>query len=331
MTGFGTRFQAHRSRCASSIKMERLCTSIGVIAADIATKSTERSSLGATPVPHNSGFCADPRHTPASGCVRCRHPAERASGRLVRVTARERRSSADLRDLIIRAGLTLLYQRGLRTTADHVPLTEALAQLSETHGIDVSMGSIFGANRIWADKREFQVALLEAAIVDRDTDGPTDMSRTLVGSLPDIREESFEQRIGAMVELCRTVGQVNGYVDDIGKNRSWAIWVSIWATAVADPDSGERLIPLLRSGEERTIEDFGVLYAAIFERLGLRLKAGYTVTQFATLAAALTDGVALRAAVAPERVKATSPRAGDWNLLGTGFVAISLEYLEADD
>ena len=244
------------------------------------------------------------------------------------VTAPLRRSSTELSDLIIQAGLAVLYRRGLRTTADHVPLTEALTELQATHGIEVSMGSIFGKKRIWRDKREFQIALLEAAIQDRNSDGPNDNSRTIVEALPDIRNEPFENRIAAMVELCRTVGLVNGYVDDIKKDRTWAVWVSIWATTVADPKSGKRLLPLLHSGEQQTIEDFSVLYAAIFERLGLQPKPGYTTTQFATLAAAITDGLALRAALDPELVTATSPRQGHWNLLGTGFTAIAIEYLE---
>ncbi len=245
---------------------------------------------------------------------------------------RPRRTSDELRALIVNAGLQVLYRRGLRADASHVPMTEALNELEATHGITVSMGSIFGPERIWPSVREFQLDLLDAALRDTDRDGPNDQGFSLIDQLPDAGALPLEERIDMLVDVCRIAGLLNGYVPEPDKSRTWTLWVAIWATSMADNETGSRLIPALRDTTLTTTERFSAVYAVMLAKLGLRIRAPYTLDQMSLLAASVTDGIALRSGVIPERLTAPEDARGpgDWNLLGIGLTAIALEFVEDD-
>ncbi len=233
--------------------------------------------------------------------------------------------------MILSAGLVVLYKRGLRATASHVPMTEALAELQRSRDVKVGMGSIFGSSRLWPSMKEFQLDLLLSALNDRSGEGPNETTISLAKLIPDVRKQPFEDRIDMLVDLSRAAGQMNGIVPEPGEGRNWLTWVSIWATAMNDPEVGDLLVPQLRYGEEQSIEAFSALYNIMLQRLGLRLKYPYTMEQLTTIIAAMTDGIIMRAGITPEQVaNAPSPHPGEWNLLGTGMAAIGLEFLEDD-
>lgn len=241
-----------------------------------------------------------------------------------------RRSSAELRALVVDAGRTVLYRRGLRATASHVPMTEALDELERTHGITVSMGSIFGRGRLWPNVREFQLAVLEAVIRDQVAGGPNDTSLSLIHELPPMTDRPYAERRDMLIELCRIAGQINGYVREPEKDRTWTLWVATWTIAVTDREDGGRLVPLLRDGEQKMRSQFSELYTVMMDKLGLRIRAPYALDDLTLLAAAMTDGMALRVGVAPERVaSARNPHNdGEWNMLGLGLMTIALELIE---
>ncbi len=246
-------------------------------------------------------------------------------------TPRPRRSSAELRELILSAGLVVLYRRGLRATASHVQMTEALGELERSRDIKVGMGSIFGPSRLWPSMKEFQLDLLLAALSDRSGEGPTEKTIGLAEFIPDVRHHTLEARHAMLIDLTRAAGQMNGLLLDPGQGRNWLMWVAIWATAMNDPDVGELLLPELRSGEKQSTESFAQLYQIMLDRLGFRLKPPYTMTQFVTIIASMSDGIVLRSEIIPEEVaSAPSPHVGSWNLLGTGMVAIAREFIEDD-
>lgn len=241
-----------------------------------------------------------------------------------------RRSSEELRALVVEAGRTVLYNRGLRATASHVPMTEALAELERTHGMTVSMGSIFGRGRLWPSVKEFQLEVLEAVIADQMSGGPNDSSLSLIHELPEMTDRPYEERREMLIELCRIAGQINGYVREPEKDRTWTLWVATWTIAVTDRENGARLLPKLREGEDEMRSQFSELYGVMMAKLGLRIRAPYVVDDLALLAAAITDGIALRVGVIPERVAtASSARSeGEWNMLGVGLMAVALELIE---
>ena len=242
-----------------------------------------------------------------------------------------RRSSDELRQLLLDAGLRVLYRQGLRATASHVQMTEATAELASTHGIKVGMGSIFGPHRLWPDVRTYQLDLLEAAINDTSGGGPNDSSLALIHEfLSDMRGEPYSSRAAMMTELCRIAGTLNGYVKPRDpKGRSWDLWVGIWATAMTADDAGDRLVPALREEVSRTNRSFVSVYKVMLDKLALRIREPYTIEHLALLAGAMTDGIALRSAVDPD---STGPIQGlahdrEWNLLGVGLAAIAHEII----
>lgn len=244
-----------------------------------------------------------------------------------------RRSSEQLRSLLIESGLRVLYRRGLQSTASHVPMTEAIKELAESHGISVTMGSIFGKGRLWANVGEFQLELLEAAVDDRASGGPNDRSMALIQQVPDQRDRPLSERIEMLVDLCRIAGSMNGYVDvEPGKHRSWSLWVSIWAMAMNDVEARDRLLPALRAEERRTTASFADVQQVMLDKLGLRLKAPYQLHHLSVLAASITDGVALRSGIDADLVGPVVSHRDDqeWTLLGVGLAAIALEMLEDD-
>ncbi len=224
----------------------------------------------------------------------------------------------------------MLYKRGLRATASHVPMTEALAELEASHGMPLSMGSIFGKGRLWPSVKEFQLDVLEAVIADQVAGGPNDSSLVLIHELPDMSDRPFPERRDMLVELCRIAGQMNGYVREQDKDRTWSLWVATWTIAVTDVDNGARLLPRLREGEENMQRQFAALYEVMLDKLGLQMRPPYVVQDLALLAAAMTDGIALRVGVVPDQVATarTARNDGDWNMLGVGLMAIALELIE---
>lgn len=245
----------------------------------------------------------------------------------------QRRSAPEVRQLLLNAGLRILLRDGIRGNVSHVPMTQATAELERTHGIQVGMGSIFGKDRLWANVGEYNLDLLEAAIQDPDSGGPNDESLTLVHHLPDVTNEPYERRIEALVEVCRVAGNMNGYVsDDPAKGRPWRLWVSIWAIAVNNTEAGHHLKPALQLEQDRTSQSFVTIYEVLLSRLGLRPKPPNTLVDMATLAAAVTDGIALRSATNPDSVTYTKSHhsEAEWNLLGVGLTAIALDLLEDD-
>lgn len=243
-----------------------------------------------------------------------------------------RRSAAELRKLILDAGLSVLYRRGLRATASHVPMTEALAELESTHGTALSMGSIFGKGRLWPSVKEFQIDLFAAAVADDNSDGPTDASRENVERLPNLRDAPYDERIAALAELCRLGGLLNDRLIRWDKQRTWSLWAAIWAIAVSDSEAGDELLPMLRASELRTAGGFAELVEVALERLRLRVADGYTLAQFATAATALTDGIKMRSTIVPERVHGLGRPDDDqeWSLLGIGVFALAMEFFEDD-
>lgn len=244
-----------------------------------------------------------------------------------------RRSSEQLRSLLIESGLRVLYRRGLQSTASHVPMTEAINELTETQGISVTMGSIFGKGRLWANVGEFQLELLEAAIDDQASGGPNDESLSLIQQLPDQRTRPLDERIEILVDLCRIAGSMNGYVEfEPGKHRSWLLWVSIWAMAMNDAEARDRLLPALRGEELRAVASFAEVQQIMLDKLGLRMRAPYELQHLSVLAASITDGIALRSGIDSDLIRpVASPRNDkDWTLLGVGLTAIALEMLEDD-
>lgn len=239
-------------------------------------------------------------------------------------------TSSELRRLLLEAGLRVLYRHGLRATANHVPISEAIDELDRTRGLSPAMGSIFGQGRPWRSVKDFQVDLLLTALADESLEGPNDQSLQLVADIEDQRDRPPAERIASLVELCRFAGFLNGYVPEQGKDRNWTIWLAIWTMSMSDTERGEELrAPLLRA--QRTSQQaFLDLYSIVLDRLGLRIRPPYTLEQFSMVAASLTDGVGLRAGIDTGVITPVeSPRAaGEWNLMGVGLMALALEFVE---
>ncbi len=241
-------------------------------------------------------------------------------------------SSSELRRLLLEAGLQVLYRHGLRATANHVPISEAIDELDRTRGISPSMGSIFGQGRPWRSVKDFQVDLLLTALADESLEGPNDQSLQLVADIEDQRHRPEDERIATLVELCRFAGFLNGYVPEQGKDRNWTIWLAIWTMSMSDTERGAELREPLLNAQQTSQRAFLELYSVVLDRLGLRIRPPYTLEQFAVAAASLTDGIGLRSGIdvdviAPMR----SARAeGEWNLMGVGLMALALEFVEAE-
>lgn len=237
---------------------------------------------------------------------------------------------AELREHILSAGLRVLYQRGLRATAGHVPMTEALRELEETHDITLSMGSVFGPKRLWRNVSEFQIDLFEAALADHPRVGPSGLSIGLVRDLPDYTDLPFDERRNIFRDLCLEVGELTRYPTREGPHPGWSMWTAIWSVALNDDTASDRLLPALRDDEDRAIERIIGLIDQVFSKLGMRTRDPYSTEDLAKLIASLIDGVTLRSGIAPEGF--TDKRRPDddkaWTLLGIGLDAFLTEFLE---
>ena len=251
------------------------------------------------------------------------------------MTSRQRKQTKEeLRTILLDTGRTILQEEGLGTGAEALTFKRVFDRVETETGIRLTNASII--RRVWDNQAEYQADVL-ASIATDDGTMEFEFTESAVASLLAIVDvSSAEARWQSAAELCRVAGAAN--VEALERSPNWTSWIGVWALATAGDSSVHRttIESALVDGYNAFTRRFVELYAGLAALLGLSLRPGLTVRQFAIAAEALAEGCALRNRVDPSDmsgiVRPTGPDGGprEWTLFAVGLEALVRQFFEID-
>lgn len=248
--------------------------------------------------------------------------------------AGSRRTRAQLRELLIEAGLEVLAEEGLGSGAEHVTFKRVFERLADTAGIRVTNASVIG--RVWQNQADFQSDVL-ATVADRELTAQTTRRDGVAEAILAASDRSTPQgRLDGLQQLSRAIADT--YLAQVAESRPWATMIGVWALSADPPSSGD--CTAIHDALRRSYQSIDATNLEFVRRvrdgLGLRLRPNRNLVTCSASLSALAKGCALRDRVQTSSlrgiVRPTGPNgtAQEWTILGIGIEAILLEYFELD-
>jgi hypothetical protein len=250
------------------------------------------------------------------------------------LTIEERRprvARAELRNLMLDAGRSILLEQGLRIRTSSLTFKDARERVEADTGIRFTNASFIG--RLWADQEEYRQDVLMSIASDdfRSEIDPVALAVVDVLGRSDLSTEAG--RTMAMREICRVGGAV--HVDALRRSNGWSLWIGIWSIAASsdDPVERARLQDALRDGYAVLNQGFEDAFGGLMLLLGLRVREPLTVRQFSNAVGALVEGCSLRELIQGEMegiLRPTGPDGKDqeWTVFAIGLAALAQEFFE---
>jgi hypothetical protein len=244
-----------------------------------------------------------------------------------------RRTKAELRALLLDAGIEVLRQEGLGTGAEHLTFKRVFERVAATTGIRITNASVIG--RIWENQAEFQSDVLADVAKEEVVDQEHAVMAAVIGVADAADLSTVDSRRRTLRELFRVAAEANLSVGTT--SRSWATIIGVWALASGSRGSAttDRIHDAISRSRAATDERSNAATEALMTFLGLRLRPPFTVDQFSRSCTALVEGCALR-----DRADAgirgialpTGPdgEVQEWSVLGIGMDALAEQFFEPD-
>ena len=254
------------------------------------------------------------------------------------MAAGQRRSREELRAVLLEAGTSLLWKRGLIGGAEHVTFTEVFALARSSWGSPINPASVY--KRIWATQADFQTDVLLAAAATYP-DGEATSTRVAAQTVLDSADlRTARSRTAALSEICRVAGEA--YIRALEASRPWQIWVGIWALTVSTPSTEDDEIvgPAIQNGREKATLALQEFLEAVLPGVGYRVAPPFSYQQLALAIGALAEGLALSDRFAPKRVlridrpaldaphSLTDNATTSWTLFGVAMEGLMKQFCE---
>ncbi len=221
---------------------------------------------------------------------------------------KKRRKRAELKQLVLEAGLEVLIEEGLDIGVGHITYSKVFDHLEATKGVRVTRGSVH--ERIWDSQRDFQLDVVRN-VAKWDPVASTGATLSVGEEVLAAADTSTHHgRAQALKEIARRCGRTNiehGERDDL-----WSLWQGIigaFSVMKNNPPEAEAASVAMQAGYREVLEAFSNWYAYIVERVGLRVVPGpfpddtTAIKEFAITATALADGFTLRRTYLAEQLK----------------------------
>jgi hypothetical protein len=206
--------------------------------------------------------------------------------------------------------------------------------VEKENGIRVTNASVI--RRVWENQADFQADVLATVALD-DHHHLVKLGLGAVKPIfdnVDLRSPTSRQE--TMRELCRVVGELNARA--VRQPNDWPLWIGVWALAAsAQPlDHRQRIESALSTGLDRFTEQIVDAYGAMADLLGFRLRAPFSLRQFAIAADSLGQGYGLHERVddsITERIELPSGPGGrlqKWTLFAVAFESLVQRFFEID-
>lgn len=214
-------------------------------------------------------------------------------------TSPKRRKRADLKQLVLMAGIEVLERDGLGFGSEDLTYAKVFEHLEQTQGIRVTRGSVH--ERIWDSQRDFQLDVL-AKIAEWDFVTAIDETRAFIAtSVVDADLTSHDRRAGAMRLLLRVAPMEN--LRQSARGDRWPLWQATVSSVLAHPadDESARVVRTAAAGSYRKLlAAWASLYSDTALMLGYRVRQipGLSEVEVAekwtSMILALADGFAIR-------------------------------------
>ncbi|MFV0308269.1 MAG: hypothetical protein ACK5OX_11055 [Desertimonas sp.] len=243
----------------------------------------------------------------------------------------------DVKRSIIEVGLSMLAAEGVAMGADRLSLERAAA------GAKVSRAAAY---KLWKGldlrpQEAFQLDVLCHAAETLAAGEDIELERTMhavadvLASVGPIEQLDDDRRREAFVRLVRTGAEEN--IRLLRASRHWNVYLAILAgtasrTRGGAADDSDPLTAAMRRGARRATLRYRPMYHEMASLFGQRLRAGYTLAQFATAAGCLAEGIAVRMPFSDEIEGVEGPYGlpGPWHLFAVALLALTREFFEPD-
>jgi hypothetical protein len=229
----------------------------------------------------------------------------------------------------------MLLDEGLSCGAEHITFKRVFDQIEATDSIRITNASVIG--RIWRDQADFQREVLMTAALKAPR-LEIDKTLALVDEvLTGIDLSTPAARATALRDLIRFGGNSNFAL--LTHSESWRMWIALWSLHIAEtsanPDA--EISEVLTASYRATTDDYVAIFSTIFDRIGYRVIAPFSVEDFVVEIASVAEGLAIRETFeGTTRRTVELPTGADgeleeWNLFGIAVDALASRLLEPVD
>ncbi|MCT9819760.1 hypothetical protein N3K63_05595 [Microbacterium sp. W1N] len=192
-----------------------------------------------------------------------------------------RRTGEQTRELLLRVGMQMLFERGASAGVQHIRLQEVLRRAGLTTG---------AAYRLWSDQDEYQRELAVAMLTLRVGD-PAESARAAVEPLIAAGASGDEViRTAAEAHVSSTWAPGEDAASTLDA-KQFLIALALRTTATTWPE----LRDASRERHRDSVASYARLYGDLMTAYGLRMKPGLTVEDFTEAMAASGEGFAIHA------------------------------------
>ena len=214
-------------------------------------------------------------------------------------TSPKRRKRADLKQLVLTAGIEILERDGLGFGSEDLTYAKVFDHLEQTRGIRVTRGSVH--ERIWDNQRDFQLEVL-AEVAEWDFAASIDQTRVLLREAVGGADLSTH---AARAEMLRSILRVAAY-DNLQASESvdkWSLWQATVSSILANPINDEDFVVVKQAATKsyaKLLDAYLQLYTEAVGLMGLRWRPFPGLTddevrlRWTSTALALADGFAIR-------------------------------------
>jgi hypothetical protein len=243
-----------------------------------------------------------------------------------------RRSAAQIRELLIEAGIAIVRTEGLASGAEHLTFKRVFSYL-EARGVRLTHASVI--RRVFDSQEAYQQAVLQT-IAGSDSANLVAVGDRVIAEVLDGADLSTaELRFTCFLEICRVGG--NATAEILGKDPMWKAWMGIWALAASgNPATTGAISSQMAANYARIDEEALVRYTDAMAFLGVKIRAPFDVTHFARAVSSLLEGCSLRGMVDPDAMAPFALPTGPggamqtWTPQSAAFVAIARSMFEPD-
>ncbi len=212
-----------------------------------------------------------------------------------------RRSSDQIRELLVDAGLAIIATEGLSNGAEHLTFKRVFSYLKEHQGVTLSHASVI--KRVFDSQEDFQTEVLKSIA----TNGAADLSGASMAlfseALSGADLSSVKGRTDCLLNLVRVAG--NYASEALRTSELWKAWIGVWALSASGNRSAARkeIHDALRGTYSMIDESAITFYSHALDLLGFRFRNGYTPEMFTVAASSIVEGCSLRDLVDPDAMK----------------------------
>jgi hypothetical protein len=236
---------------------------------------------------------------------------------------------------VLTAALDILREDGLGTGVERISLGRAVERARVPRASAYRLWSHLGTSPQLAFQHELLNHLAAQDIGGERDLGTTTLAATRVleraGPPSDLAPA---ERWQLMRELIRIATAAN--LDAMTVSPMWQAWIGVvGAAASRNVAADEEFHHAIWLGEERATTRYVGLFQTMAAAFGIRLRAPYSYRHFATAAAALAEGLAMRDRVSGyvrniERSTGTDGVEQKWTLFAVAMEGLVRQFFEAD-